>query len=162
MLARYQGQRLRHFVESFIESRMGLVINREKTRVVNLSKGDSLDFLGFTFRYDDDLHGRSWKYLNVFPSKKAVARERDKLRAMTSKSQCFKPIPALICELNRHLEGWANYFRYGYPRMAFREVNRAVRCRLSAHLTRRSQRRFRPPKDQTLYVHLQKLGLVYL
>ncbi|HEX4135388.1 MAG TPA: hypothetical protein VHY84_12315, partial [Bryobacteraceae bacterium] len=41
-------------------------INREKTRVVNLKEeGASLDFLGFTFRYYDDLQGRGWRYLNV-------------------------------------------------------------------------------------------------
>ena len=98
----------------------------------------------------------------MFPSKKAVARERDKLRTMTDKSQCFKPVPALLRELNRHVEGWANYFRHGYPRVAFREINRTVRRRLATHLKRRSQRRFRPPKGRTLYGHLKDLGLVYL
>ena len=162
VLARYQGSRLTRFVETIIESRMGLTINREKTRTVNLTEGDSLDFLGFTFRYDNDRYGRGHKYLNVFPSKKALARERDKLRAMTDKSQCFKPVPALIRELNRHVEGWANYFRHGYPRVAFREINRTVRRRLATHLKRRSQRRFRPPKGRTLYGHLKDIGLVYL
>ena len=162
VMARYQGTQLRRFVESAIEERLGLVINREKTCTVNLSKGDSLDFLGFTFRYCDDLQGRGHKYLNVHPSKKSLARERDKLRALTDKSTCFKPIPALVRELNRHLKGWANYFDFGYPRMAFREINWYVRLRLSRHLNRRSQRRYRPPKDRTLYRHLHDLGLVYL
>jgi RNA-directed DNA polymerase len=162
VMARYQGARLRSFVESSIEGRLGLVINREKTRTVDLKQGDSLDFLGFTFRYDDDLHGRGHKYLNVFPSKKSVTRERDKLRAMTDKSKCFKPIPALIRDLNRHLKGWANYFGFGYPRTAFREINRSVRRRLACHLKRRSQRRYHPPRDRSQYAHFQDLGLVYL
>jgi RNA-directed DNA polymerase len=162
VLARYQGRRLRSFVESFVEVRMGLVINRDKTRVANLSRGDSLDFLGFTFRYDWDLRGRGHKYLNVVPSKKALARERAKLRAMTDSSMCFKPIPALIRQLNRHVAGWANYYRFGYPRVAFRAINCAVRCRMAAHLKRRSQRPFRPPKGVSLYRHLANLGLLYL
>lgn len=162
VMARYQGPKLRRFVESTIEGRLGLVINREKTSTVNLRQGGSLDFLGFTFRYYDDLHGRGHKYLNISPSKKALARERDKLRAMTDKSKCFKPIPALIRDLNRHLKGWANYFAFGYPRMAFRDVNQSVRRRLRHHLKRRSQRRYRPPKDRSLYEHLRDMGLVYL
>jgi len=162
VLARYQGQRLVGFVESFIETRMGLVINRDKTRIAKLRSGDSLDFLGFTLRYDWDLRGRGHKYLNVVPSKKALARERDKLRAMTDSSMCFKPIPALIRQLNRHLTGWANYYRFGYPRVAFRAINWSVRCRMAAHLKRRSQRRFRPPKEVSLYRHLANLGLIYL
>ena len=47
------------FMESKLEGWMGLKINREKTRVVNLREGkSSLDFLGYTFRYDRDLHGQ--------------------------------------------------------------------------------------------------------
>ena len=106
---------------------MGLTINREKTRVVSLSKGESLDFLGFTLQYHRDLRGRDHRYLHVMPSKKAMARERAKLRQMTDSRFCFKPIPALIRELNRNLRGWANYFDYGHPRRRFREINWYVR-----------------------------------
>ena len=142
---------------------MGLQINRDKTRVVNLrQEGTALEFLGYTFRYDRDLRGRGHRYLNVMPSKKALARERDQLRQMTGPSMCFKPIPAMIEEMNRHLTGWANYFGYGYPRKGFREINRFVRERLALHLRRRSQRPFRPPRGRTLYEHLGRLGLVYL
>lgn len=162
VLARYQGVKLVHFVESFLEGRMGLEINRDKTAVRSLTKGDSLDFLGFTFRYDRDRFGRGHKYLNVTPSKKALAREREVLRSMTSSRVCFKPIPALIRQVNRQVKGWANYFRFGFPRAAYRQINRTVRGRMVAHLKRRSQRPFRPPKGQSLYRHLANLGLVYL
>ncbi len=118
--------------------------------------------MGFTFRYYDDLYGRGHKYLNISASKKALARERDKLRAMTDKSMCFKPIPALIRDLNRHLKGWANYFAFGYPRMPFREVNHCVWRRLGRHLKRRSQRRYRPPKDCSLSEHFRRMGIEYL
>jgi RNA-directed DNA polymerase len=86
--------------------------------------GASLNFLGYTFRYDRDLKGRAGKYLNVFPSKKAVQREREKLHEMRDSHQCFKPIPILIGELNRHVKGWANYFSFGYPMSAHREIER--------------------------------------
>lgn len=163
VMARYQGQRLQQHVEWLLESWMGLVINREKTRVVNLNEvGTSLDFLGYTFRYDRDLHGRDRRYLNWGPSKKALARERDKLREMSSSRMCFKPIPALIVEVNQHLQGWANYFGHGYPRKAFRQINSFVRSRLTVHLQRRSQRPFRPPEGQSFYAHLNHLGLVTL
>ena len=73
-VARYQGDRLIDWVESQLEGRFGLTINREKTRVVCLNQpGASVDFLGFTFRYDRDLYGHDRRYLNVFPSTKAQA-----------------------------------------------------------------------------------------
>ena len=163
VLAKYQGPRLIAWLESTLEGRMSLEINRTKTRIADLRQnGESIDFLGFTFRYCRDLKGRGHQYLNVFPSKKVLARERKKLWERTNSSMCFMPIPVMIDGLNRHLKGWSNYFDYGYPRMAMRHVNWYVRERLVRHLQRRSQRPFRPPKGVSFYKHLSDLGLVYL
>jgi len=163
VMARYQGKQLQGWIEEKLESWMDLEINREKTRVVNLKEeGESVDFLGYTFRYDRDLRGRGHRYLNVFPSKKSVARERERLRKMTGTRYCFKPVPLLVKELNRQLCGWSNYFNFGYSRDALREINSFVRSRMTVHLGRRSQRPFRPPEGRTLYEHLDRMGLVYL
>src|SRR5216684_2758644 len=136
-LAKQMGSETIEFIESRLEGKFQLEINREKTRVVNLrEEGASLDFLGYTFRYDRDRKGRGKKYLNVFPSKKAVQRERTKLHEMTDSHRCFKPIPVLIGELNRHLKGWTNYFSFGYPISAYCEIERHVQGRLIHHLQR--------------------------
>jgi len=163
VLARYQGPKLVGFIESKLETWMGLEINREKTRVVDLSEeGASLDFLGYTFRRQRDLYGRQRTYLHMSASKKALKRERDRLRELTSYHVCFKPLPTLVQELNRQLTGWANYFKLGYPRTAFRSINTYTRERLYRHLRRRSQRPFRPPEGRTYYDHFKRVGLVYL
>jgi RNA-directed DNA polymerase len=163
VMARYVGSRLQGFIESKIEARLDLKVNREKTRCVDLRlEGTHLDFLGFTFSYDRDLRGRAHRYWNVQPSKKALAREREVIREKTSPSMCFKPIDDMIGEINMHLKGWANYFRFGYPRKAFRNVNWYVRRKLTRHLKRRSQRPMRPPKGTTYYSHFKTMGLVYL
>jgi RNA-directed DNA polymerase len=162
VLARYQGKQLVEWIEQTLEGRLGLTVNRSKTRIVVLRASERLDFLGYSFRYDLDLRGRGHRYLNVFPSKKALAKERQRLREMTSSRMCFMPIPVMIEWVNRHLEGWANYFSHGYPRMAKRHVNYFVRQRLYRHLRRRSQRPFRPPKGVTFYDQLARMGLVYL
>jgi RNA-directed DNA polymerase len=162
-LAKQMGSETIEFIESRLEGKFQLEINREKTRVVDLrEQGASLNFLGYTFRYDRDLKGRGKKYLNVFPSKKAVQREREKLHEMTDSHQCFKPIPVLIEELNRHLNGWANYFSFGYPSSVYWEIDRYVQGRLIQHLQRRSQRPYRPPSGATWSGHLVKLGLLRL
>jgi RNA-directed DNA polymerase len=126
-----------------------------------VQKGASLDFLGFTFRYDRSRYGAA-RYLNVAPSKKALKREREKLWQMTNRTHGWKPIPVLVQELNRHLRGWAGYFRFGYPRDAFDQINRHVLLRLGQHLRRRSQRPFQPPEGVSLYEHYKRLGLRYL
>jgi RNA-directed DNA polymerase len=159
-MAKQMGSETIEFIESRLEGKFQLEINREKTQVVDLREpGASLNFLGYTFRYDRDLKGRDRKYLNVFPSKKAVQREREKLHDMTDSHQCFKPIPVLIGELNRHLRGWANYFSFGYPTSAYCEIERHVQGRLVQHLRRRSQRPYRPPQGESWLGHLARLGL---
>jgi len=164
VLARHQSDKLSGWIEAKLECWMGLEINREKTQVVNLREvGKTLDFLGFTFRFDRSLY-KNWKkrYLNVFVSEKSVAREREKLRELTARRRSCMPIPRMIGEVNRQLIGWGNYFNYGYPRKAFRKVNSFLELRLIAHLKRRSQRPFRTPKGRTVHEHFKNLGLVNL
>ncbi len=162
-LAKQMGSETIEFIESRLEGKFQLEINRDKTRVVDLrEEGASLNFLGYTFRYDRDLKGREQKYLNVFPSKKAVQKEREKLHEMTNSHQCFKPIPVLIGELNRHLRGWVNYFSIGYPTSVYCEIDRYVQGRLIQHLQRRSQRPYRPPPGESWLGHLARLGLHHL
>jgi RNA-directed DNA polymerase len=163
VMARYMSRRIVAFIETTLEGRFGLGINREKTRCVDLrEEGTSLDFLGFTFRYDRDLRGRAHRYWNIEPSDKALKRERAVIRDKTGPQQCHKPVTQLIGELNQHLSGWAGYYRYGYPRKALRSMNSYVRERLAGHLQRRSQRPMRPPQGVSYYQHLQRLGLIYL
>jgi hypothetical protein len=99
---------------------------------------------------------------NVFPSMKAVQREREKLHEMTNSHQCFKPIPTLIGEQNRRLKGWANYFSFGRPSSAYCEIERHVQGRLIQHLRRRSQRPYHPPHGEPWLQHLARLGLIRL
>jgi RNA-directed DNA polymerase len=163
VLARYISPRLREWIEGKLEGWLGLQINREKTRVLNLQQtGQSLDFLGYTFRFDRDRLGRRQRYWNLHPSRKAMARERETLRRLISPKQCCVPLPELIGQLNRHLRGWANYFGLGYPRKRFRDLNHFVRHRLGQHLRRRSQRGWRARPGVSLDAHLEHMGLVAL
>jgi RNA-directed DNA polymerase len=70
----------------------------------------TLDFLGFTFRYDRDLYGGDKTYLNVIPSKKSLKKARDAIRENSRKIKCFKPAPKVVEDLNIFLCGWSNYF----------------------------------------------------
>ena len=160
ILAKYVGVRIERFVEQTLQGRFDLTINAAKTRTVKLNQpGESLNFLGYLFRFDRDLQGRPWRYLNLCPSDKTMQRERDKLREMTGPERCFVPIPVLIAQINEHLAGWSNYFGKGYPRKAFRQINRFVQERLEHHLKRRSQRPFRTTGGLSWYAQLQRLGL---
>ncbi|MGH7592801.1 MAG: group II intron reverse transcriptase/maturase [Gemmatimonadales bacterium] len=163
ILARYQSRRLIDWVEGTLEGRFSLTVNREKTRVVALRQpGASLDFLGFTLRYDRDRFGRSRRYLNVFPSAKSQARARSKLRDLLGPQRNFVPIDAMVKDVNRWLRGWGGYFRHGYPSEAFQGLNWYVSRRFLRHLRRRSHRPYRIPEGETFHAHLRRLGVQYL
>jgi len=163
VMARVVSEELIAFVEAKLEAWLGLEINRGKTWVIRMRETKaSLDFLGYTFRYDRPLKGGKGRYLNVFASEKAQGRERAKLREKLGTHRSHTPVRDLVQELNRELRGWANYFDYGYPRKAFRKMNSYVRSRLAAHLKRRSQRPYRLPQGVSWHRHLGDLGLVYL
>lgn len=161
--ARHQGEGLRQWIEGQLEGWLGLGINREKTRTIQLQNGtETLDFLGYSFRFEKDLKGRPWRYLNLFPSAKSLEKEREKIRELTGPKQCSKPVSELIEEINEHLRGWKNYFKVGYCRREFRKINYFLRQRMLRHLYRRSQRGYKLPKRITPYAYLDQLGLMQL
>jgi RNA-directed DNA polymerase len=162
VLARYVGTRLESWIEQSLETRLSLKLNRDKTRIVKLNQGQSLDFLGYTFAYQRDLLGRNKRYLNLTVSRQALKRARARVHELTSVHYSHVPVPDLVDQLNAYLNGWANYFGYGYPRQAFRQLNCYTRARLAQHLRRRSQRAYRPPPNVSFAAHFERLGLVYL
>jgi RNA-directed DNA polymerase len=159
VMARHQGKRIEEWISCQLENWLGLTINREKTSVVRLRKSGSLDFLGFTFRYDRDRQGHTHRYLNVMPSKKSLEKARAVIREKTGPRMCFKPTPKIVEEINTYLRGWCGYFNFGYPRKAFRDLGNYARQRMVTHLNRRSQRKYHRPAGMTHYQYLAHLGL---
>jgi RNA-directed DNA polymerase len=164
VLARYVGPQVQGWIDQTLEGWLGLKLNREKTRVLDLKQeGQSLNFLGYTFRYQRDRFGRGKRYLNVAVSKPALKRARQRVHELTEPSMSHLPVPQLVGALNRYLRGWANYFGYGQPRRAFHALNVQVNYRLVHHLRHpRSQRASRPAAGVSYHAHFQRLGLVSL
>jgi RNA-directed DNA polymerase len=160
IMARYIGPRIHTFVDKTLGD-LDLILNRDKTTTVDLKKaGSSFDFLGFTFRFDRSLHGAG-RYLNVVPSEKSLKRARSKIHDMTIR-RITAPVQKVIGTVNRFLIGWGNYFGFGYPRVAFKKIDRYVQTRFRRFVRTRSHRRCRHLKGPSLYQALRSEGLVYL
>jgi RNA-directed DNA polymerase len=162
VLARYVGHRIPQWIERTVEEWLGLTINRRKTRIVKLipTADDQLDFLGYTFRYDWDQFGRQTRYFTAVPSKRAMARVREKVREVTAGRRSYVPVPVLVAELNDLLRGWQQYFRFGHARRAQHALTAFAIDRLMRHLRRRSQRPVQPPAGMTWYGYITgSLGL---
>jgi len=128
-------QPLVEWVETQLEGRFRLTINRWKTRTVDLKQPSaSVDFLGYRFRFDHDLFGRGGRYLNMVPSKRSLARLRDRVRELTASHRGLVPVPDLVRDVTRYLRGWGQYFAYGYPRRMYNPADSFVLQRLVRHL----------------------------
>lgn len=163
ILARYVGDRLQRWANQTLEEWLGLTINRDKTRVVDLNAPKAcFDFLGFRFRYFRSWRTRAGRYLHVEPSPKAEARLRERLRDLIHPRWNWLPTRAVIGRVNQTLRGWCAYFRVGHPSRVFRRIDWHVEYRLLQHVNRRSQRHASIPSGISFYEHLNTLGLVRL
>lgn len=162
VMARFIDHRIIEFIEEKIERRLGLVINREKTRVVQMrDEGATLDFLGYTFRWSRSHRpGGGPRYWRAEASSKAQERARDKLRDLTGARFCWMPIKDVVERTNALLRGWLGYFSKGQPAKARRSLVRFAEQRLIRHLRRRSQRPYRPPEGVSFFQHVHDLGLI--
>jgi len=163
IMARYMGKRITNWIEGKIEGTLKLTINRDKTKTVKLhEENGTLNFLGYSFRFDRDLHGQDRKYLNMFPSKKAMEKIKEKIKEVTERSVQLT-LDEAIKITNQKTKGWANYYKVGYPSMAYRDVNYYLQIRFNRFLSNRSQRRHKRRKGgESTYACLKRNGLCYL
>ncbi len=160
VLMRYYAVQTEEFIKGKLEDWMGLTINKEKTKIVNIKKeGNSIEFLGFNIRYVKSQYGNR-QYLKVEPKKKAFEKVKEAIREKLSKENNHKPIQEVIRELNSFLMGWAEYFSLGNPYDVFAKVDYFVEERLIKHLQKRSQRGYRKSEGQSWYEVFQGMKLV--
>jgi RNA-directed DNA polymerase len=159
--AKYISDRLRTWVETTVEGRFGLTINRTKTSVrqVTPDRSDGLDFLGYRIWHAPGHLRRAERYLTANPTPKAMKTQRENLRKIINPQKNWMPIPLLIDRINRQTAGWGTYHQKGRPFRQFFKINTFVMLRLIGHLRRRSQRPYRPPEGTSWWQHLtQHLG----
>jgi group II intron reverse transcriptase/maturase len=115
--------------------RLGLTINQEKTRIVQMVEEAHVDFLGFRFHHVKD-RKRNRRLMLVYPSPKSQQRCRDKVRQLIHHSIPQRP-KAQVEKLNPYLRGWVNYFRLGNAGATMRKirnfVNKRVRRLIQRH-----------------------------
>jgi group II intron reverse transcriptase/maturase len=133
-----------------IFARLGLELHSEKTRRVDLSRGAAgFDFLGCHLR--KQMSGRIWEqrhqrvyYLQRWPSRRAMHRIRQHVKAVTSRTGCHRDLRDTIAQLNPVLRGWGAYFRTGNAAIKFGQVDDYVNWRLKRLLVKRHGRQLRP------------------
>lgn len=120
---------------------LGVELNLEKTRMVNVLKGESFAFLGFDIRRVPNRR-RTGYFIMMTPRKKARTTLKARIREVIRNGGA-KPAEDIVKQINRILAGWVNYFRVGNSSRAFSEIRDYTEMKIRTLLTRRKRRRKR-------------------
>jgi RNA-directed DNA polymerase len=99
--------------------RLGVELNGEKTKIVDLAKGETFNLLGFTWRLATSKRGKKYPLITPRAEKrKAILRKV----GLAIKENWNEKLPVVIGRINPVLRGWVNYFRIGHSSKTFSYV----------------------------------------
>jgi len=140
-----------------IASRMGLTVNREKTRITKLV--DGFNFIGFEFVKRRSPKSGKWS-IYIFPSKRAQRNIRQRIKYFTKRRAPIAPAE-FVEQVNQTVRGWVNYFRHTNASQAFRSLQRFINTRFRRYLNLRSKGRgfgWKKYPNAALYAR----GIIYI
>ena len=119
--SRQAADRVMKSVARFIEEKLGLKVNAEKSKV---DKPKGIKYLGFGFYFDSFA-----KVYKAKPHPKAVAKFKAQMKKLTGRSwgvsNSYK-----VSKLNQLIRGWVNYFRIGSMKSLCERLDSNIRFRL--------------------------------
>jgi RNA-directed DNA polymerase len=118
-------------------AKLRVEINEEKSRKVDLTKGESFGFVGFEFRRVRSRKGK-WRAHFVPKLKKRTALLR-KLKEIFRR-YVSQPVGRVIELINPILRGWVHYFAVGHSSRCFSYIQFWVELKVRRHLMRARQR----------------------
>ena len=126
----------------YIEGKLFLKVNQEKTRVAYVNK---VKYLGYSF-YTHKGEGR----LRIHP--KSVRKFKDKIRELTGRSNGMG-VEARKARLNRLVRGWMNYFKFADAKTLIQGLDEWIRSRIRMVTWKRWK------KIRTRFDNLKRLGI---
>jgi RNA-directed DNA polymerase len=118
-------------------AKLQVEINDEKSRIVDLERGESFGFLGFDFRYLRGLRGVMRPHYTPKLKKRTALLRAVKEVFRRHRSQ---PVGRVISLINPMLRGWVNYFAVGNSSECFNYIKDWVEKKVRRHLARARQR----------------------
>lgn len=133
------GERVLASITAFLEGRLRLRVNRQKSAVAH---GSERKFLGYRLLGDGAL--------TIAP--KSIERAKDRIRQITRRNRGVS-FERVIGELNSFTTGWVTYFRYAKARNALADMDGWLRRK--RRCVRLKQRR----RAASMATFLQQLGV---
>ena len=115
------ANRVMKTIVRFIEDKLGLKVNVEKSKV---ARPKDLKFLGFGYYYDS----KNKKY-QVKPHVISVQKLQRKLRKLTKRNWSI-PLDYRVVKLKQVIVGWVNYFKIANMKKAMERIDMKLRSRI--------------------------------
>lgn len=115
------ANRVMKTIVRFIEGKLGLIVNAEKSKI---SRPKELKFLGFGYYYDF----KTERY-QVKPHPKSIQKFQRKLRQLTKRNGSVS-LDFRILKLKQVIFGWVNYFRIANMRKVMTQIDMKLRSRI--------------------------------
>ena len=118
-------------------SRLGLQLNRKKTRIVRAE--DGFDFLGVHFRLcvTSRKDAKVRRFCSAWPSNRSMKRIKQRIRDVIGR-RYYLSLEEMIMDLNPVIRGWNNYHKAVQPDIKrFAKLNAFVRERIRIFLKRK-------------------------
>ena len=135
-------------------AKLEVEVNEEKSRTVDLTRGDSFGYLGFDIRRVRSRSGKWWVLRVPKTSKRTQLLGRLRVVFRSLRSQ---PVQRVISVINPILRGWVQYFAHGNASRCFSYVRDWVEKKVRRHLARNSKRHgfgWKRWSRRWLYTHL--------
>ena len=117
--------------------KLDVQMNKDKTRIVDLTRDETFSFLGFDYRRVKTRRG-VWG-VKITPLMKARTVLLRKLKDVFRRHQS-QPVDRIIYLINPILRGWVNYFRVGNSSKCFGYIKDWVEKKIRRHLMRSRKR----------------------
>ncbi|MCX6159513.1 MAG: group II intron reverse transcriptase/maturase [Ignavibacteriae bacterium] len=120
---------LKHYIK-----RLGLSLNKEKTRKLNLSEDKKVEFLGFQF-FKTENRTTKKRLILVSPSPNSLKRCRERIKKLINHKIPLK-VQEQVRNANKFLTGWTGYYRLGNSSKALNKIRDYTNKRLRRLLQR--------------------------
>ena len=129
----------------YLEGKLKLKVNREKSHIAKVNATKKFKFLGFAFG-----KGKDGIFIRVH--QKSLMKAKDKLRTLTKRNRGIN-VRQVMAEVKRYMQGWLNYYGMADMKKTLKEWDAWLRRRLRAYIWKQWK------KPRTKYRNLRKLGI---
>ena len=129
----------------YLEGKLKLKVNREKSHIAKLNATKKFKFLGFAFGKDKD-----GLFIRVY--QKSLSKAKKKLRELTKRNRGGN-VRQVMAEVKRYMQGWLNYYAIASMKNTMAEWNGWLRRRIRMYIWKQWK------KPTTKFRNLVKLGI---